>query len=271
MVPNSSDLSYNIIREISTPMPSSLYFLNISHNTLQKNWIQTPLTVSVLDVSYNEGGMAWMPNVLWGVYLPKLSRLVFRGNQLDSLELSYNNFPMTPLAYLDLSDNPNLILSVDSAVWNRRDSLVLTVKQTLYEKIVHICDAKHGMVYSMLLYAVQYLPEGNAIYDTPYNRADIVTNVCFLGYTPPPYIYTTSYGDPSKAIFMQIILTVGLFSIGVLVAYFVGRRYIKRRNERTPFRRGTFCSYNASGYDNPSTEEAPPTAYSLPPPTPRQH
>ncbi|CAK4640178.1 unnamed protein product [Aphanomyces euteiches] len=154
-------------------MPSSLYFLNISHNTLQKNWIQTPLTVSVLDVSYNEGGMAWMPNVLWGVYLPKLSRLVFRGNQLDSLELSYNNFPMTPLAYLDLSDNPNLILSVDSA-------------------IVHICDAKHGMVYSMLLYAVQYLPEGNAIYDTPYNRADIVTNVCFLGYTPPPYIYTTS-------------------------------------------------------------------------------
>ncbi|KAH9105468.1 hypothetical protein LEN26_014758 [Aphanomyces euteiches] len=94
------DLSFNNISKVSCRIPSSLSFLNLSHNALQSNWIQTPLTVSTLDISYNQGGLSWIQNVRWGDYLPKLKRLFFRGNNVMNLRLNYDNFPMYPLEVL---------------------------------------------------------------------------------------------------------------------------------------------------------------------------
>ncbi|KAH9079910.1 hypothetical protein Ae201684P_007618 [Aphanomyces euteiches] len=77
------DLSYNNIAQISCKIPASLTVLNLSHNALQTNWIQTPLTISSLDLNDN-------PNVMLSVDSFAYGRLYYGGVSLDLQTSSYN-------------------------------------------------------------------------------------------------------------------------------------------------------------------------------------
>ncbi|KAG9412183.1 hypothetical protein AC1031_015118 [Aphanomyces cochlioides] len=187
----SIDLSLNQINDISCPIPSSLNFLNLSHNALLGRWIQTPLTVQTLDVSYNLGGLPWIQNLLWGVYLPKLQRLYFRGNNLAQLSLSYDNFPMYPLNALDLNDNPNLVLTVDSSVYNRLyyGNVKLSLISTSYNATLTICGQNPNYV-RPITSSTPYPVAFNASTSQPIELQMVY--VCYRGYYD--YSYTYSYG-----------------------------------------------------------------------------
>ncbi|KAH9098109.1 hypothetical protein LEN26_016707 [Aphanomyces euteiches] len=91
--PNATqiNLSNNNISQLDCQLPSSLSLLNLSRNALLPNWLGVSLPATKLDVSYNRGGLSWMPDMTWQRYLPRLRYLFFRGNKLKDLWLSQAN------------------------------------------------------------------------------------------------------------------------------------------------------------------------------------
>ncbi|CAK4104464.1 unnamed protein product, partial [Aphanomyces euteiches] len=207
------DLSYNNIAQISCKIPASLTVLNLSHNALQTNWIQTPLTISSLDISYNEGGLPWIHDVMWGTYLPNLYRLTFRGNNLTTLRLGYDNFPSYSLAFLDLNDNPNVMLSVDSFAYGRLyyGGVSLDLQTSSYNATLATCAGNANFVQSFYSAQTSVGPP-KCVY------------LCYWGYsinTP------ASYEDPGKQAFHFILVGVGSCAILFVLASLAMRFAVK--------------------------------------------
>ncbi|KAG9412186.1 hypothetical protein AC1031_015121 [Aphanomyces cochlioides] len=242
----SIDLSLNQIREISCPIPISLNLLNLSHNALMNRWIQTLVSVQTLDVSYNQGGLPWNPNLLWA-YLPKLQHLYFRGNNLSQLALSYANFPPYPFNALDLNDNPSLLLTVDSSVYNRITSggVKLALESNSYNSALTICGQNSNFVRGITSSAAT----DRDAYTTS-NRATAIQTVyiCYWG-------YYDSYDDKDSknGTFESIALAFSLCVSGLVLLSFFWRLVIKCREGYALYSRNTICSSNCSKYNDPST------------------
>ncbi|KAH9149700.1 hypothetical protein AeRB84_007303 [Aphanomyces euteiches] len=236
-----SDLSFNQINEVTVQVPTSLNLLNLSHNALLNRWLQTPLPVQTLDVSYSHGGLPWIQTLPWEVYLPKLLRLYFRGNNLSQLSLSYANFPMYPFNALDLNDNPNVLLTVNSSVYNRfnygnNTNFVRRISST----------ASFQEVYSAM------------------NRTTAVY-VCYWGYID------TSYNPGKIDAFNNILVALSIGTSGILLVWIVLRMFAAKWRERYQlYARETICSSNRSGYIDPTTT-ANHAIYVEQPATPRRN
>ncbi|KAH9098875.1 hypothetical protein LEN26_016558 [Aphanomyces euteiches] len=250
----SIDLSYNQINAISCPIPNSLNFLNLSHNALLNRWIQTPLTVQTLDVSYNQGGLPWIQNLLWGVYLPKLQHLYFRGNNLAQLSLSYDNFPMYPLNALDLNDNPNLVLTVDSSVYSRLGygNVKLSLLSTSYNATLNICGQNPNYVRPVTS-STPYPVASNGSTSQPIELQMVY--VCYRGYYD--YSYTYSY-QRERDIIKNVLSVLAASIFGLIVVYRLWRIIITKWRERYQlYSRDTICSSTCSEYnDLPTADHA---------------
>ncbi|CAK4916718.1 unnamed protein product [Aphanomyces euteiches] len=172
------DLSFNQIRTISRSVPSSLTFLKLSHNALVSQWIQAPINVSILDVSYNQDGLPWMENISWALSLPRLTRLVFQGNQMTRLLLTKDNLPPEghPFSALDISNNK---AKLEFVIQTKReyDYLVKSVTLTLdwmsdaFVDAYQVCKTVVSKELPIQNVPVEYLPQGGAAkYD--YGRAN---------------------------------------------------------------------------------------------------
>ncbi|KAF0725116.1 hypothetical protein Ae201684_016347 [Aphanomyces euteiches] len=241
----SIDLSWNQIREIACPIPSSLNLLNLSHNALLNRWIQTLVTVQTLDVSYNLGGLPWNQNLLWA-YLPKLQRLYFRGNNLSQLALSYANFPPNPFNALDLNDNPSLLLTVDSSVYNRITSggVKLALGSNSYNSALTICGQNSNFVRGITSSAT----DGDA-YPTSNRVTGLQTvYICYWG-------YYDSYDDKDSknTTFESIAVAFSICVASLVLLSFFWRLAVKCRDGYALYNRDTICSSNCSKYNDPST------------------
>ncbi|KAH9119651.1 hypothetical protein LEN26_011540 [Aphanomyces euteiches] len=118
------DLSYNQIKSLpaNSTDNSSLQFLNISHNDLDQSVVAVlPSTLTDLDLSFNRGiaqNNSLLFQMSWSFFTPQLTRLSCRGNNLTSVTISAETFPDS-LASLDLSDNPNMALTLDQTTFER--------------------------------------------------------------------------------------------------------------------------------------------------------
>ncbi|KAH9096168.1 hypothetical protein LEN26_017577 [Aphanomyces euteiches] len=225
------DLSYNQISNISRSMPSTLKFLNLSHNTLQKNWIQTPISATTLDVSNNQGGLRWMENVLWGVSLPKLTRLIFRTNNLKEISLSYDNFPLNPHPFsaLDLSGNVNMNFSATADVFNYMNKIITFSADTnSYNDTLRACGNRTDYVVKLRSLPVQYSSQGEAQYDK--SSAAQYLYVCSWGYFDP--LLTTPAPDAgNRPSWPSWMLGVGVALILLGLGYLYYRRKTRQREE----------------------------------------
>ncbi|KAH9103378.1 hypothetical protein AeMF1_020264 [Aphanomyces euteiches] len=298
----SINLAFNNISEISTPIPTSLVSLNLSHNVLTKNWIQTPLTLMALDISYNQGGLPWMENISWGVYLPHLTQLTFRGNQVTNLSLNYDNFPMYPLNTLDLGDNPKILLTVDSDVYTRLNdaSFVLTLDgPTVWTDAMNSCGGNDN-VRPIQSFQKQYFPQGWQYDPSKWTLVYLCCQSCSiyytLGHTRPvtPHYPTSIPVQPTnnpEVLSIRTITILGFMGVGFCIllttlAFFVRKIVADWRERYELYPRGTICSSQCSvdGIPNevPEPHDAPQpngeaqptpatdqTAYVQPPSTPR--
>ncbi|KAF0688596.1 Aste57867_19769 [Aphanomyces stellatus] len=122
----SLDLSNNNIQALP-PFDDAvnLIQLNLSYNALDPRWhdVYIPATIAILDLSYNARGLDF--NRMTLLADSDLTELYFRGNMLTSVSLVQWSAPhlgvlygMHPLSvsddHRDLSDNPNLVLTVDA-------------------------------------------------------------------------------------------------------------------------------------------------------------
>ncbi|KAF0725248.1 hypothetical protein Ae201684_016265 [Aphanomyces euteiches] len=115
----SLDLSFNSIQSLgSQPIPPRLKALSL------------PATLETLDLSYNQGGMAWFS--MAQVATSNLTHLYLRGNNLSTIVLTQQTLPPS-LTYLDLSDNPNVIVFADRSTYTSlaRQQIVLKVNTSL--------------------------------------------------------------------------------------------------------------------------------------------
>ncbi|KAH9095311.1 hypothetical protein Ae201684P_013427 [Aphanomyces euteiches] len=89
-----------------------------------------PATLETLDLSYNQGGMAWFS--MAQVATSNLTHLYLRGNNLSTIVLTQQTLPPS-LTYLDLSDNPNVIVFADRSTYTSlaRQQIVLKVNTSL--------------------------------------------------------------------------------------------------------------------------------------------
>ncbi|KAH9100811.1 hypothetical protein Ae201684P_007005 [Aphanomyces euteiches] len=106
---------------------------------------------TTVDISYNQRGLPWtaMENV-WFKYLPSVSRVIYRGNDLAIVNLSYTNFPYHPhpLKALDWSDNPKLVINA-AGIYNYLAShITVTADPTSYNNTLAVYgDGGHAAVY----------------------------------------------------------------------------------------------------------------------------
>ncbi|KAG9399855.1 hypothetical protein AC1031_011275 [Aphanomyces cochlioides] len=219
------DLSFNRISAITRYLPSSLTFLNLSHNVLSTKWIQAPITVSTLDVSYNQGGLEY-PDVMWYYYLPKLKRLVFRGNNLTNLYLGYETIPNKPHPFvaLDVSDNPSLLLTIEAYNFDfGTTSYIFTADRVPYDQSLQGCRGYAENLVSFESVPVDYLGQGYAKYD--YAKTHQVY-VCI----PPMFEHVDSYERPSMASIIALIAVSSLMVLLCLAFGIVSR--IRKRRQR---------------------------------------
>ncbi|CAK4131201.1 unnamed protein product [Aphanomyces euteiches] len=222
------DLSFNQIRTISRSVPSSLTFLKLSHNALVSQWIQAPINVSILDVSYNQDGLPWMENISWALSLPRLTRLVFQGNQMTRLLLTKDNLPPEghPFSALDISNNK---AKLEFVIQTKReyDYLVKSVTLTLdwmsdaFVDAYQVCKTVVSKELPIQNVPVEYLPQGGAAkYD--YGRANQFS-VCVDPPTDAVQAVETTDGS-SRA------LVIALTAVGsvLLVVFLVFRFGFKR-------------------------------------------
>ncbi|KAH9103379.1 hypothetical protein AeMF1_020265 [Aphanomyces euteiches] len=259
----SINLAFNKISAISTPLPVSLASLNLSHNALQKNWLQTPITVRSLDVSYNQGGLPWLENILWGLFLPCLTQLAFRGNQVAEFNLTYENFPMFPLSTLDFSENSNLALSIDASV----NSCVNQVEFTLYLSGARdfsaanaACAEYASYVVMLKSWKIQYFSQSWAVDRSSWKAFYACCKYCRLpssasiprasSYTLPPWYDEALYVTPKEAsrgrFLLNAFIIVGICILVVATAYYI-RKY-----------RGTICSSKRSDPPRNQIDFVPP-------------
>ncbi|KAG9399872.1 hypothetical protein AC1031_011293 [Aphanomyces cochlioides] len=152
------------------------------------SWLQTPLNLTALDVSCNEGGLPWFENISWKEYLPSLTRLVFRGNKLSRLRLDdvYNNPSFPPSLYaLDLTDNPNLIIMTDSRSFGHMvEYMTVSADPNSYDDTLLACENQREFVIQLRTNPVHYSSQGNAIFDTM---------------STPEYFYVCAYYDINRS------------------------------------------------------------------------
>ncbi|CAK4630181.1 unnamed protein product [Aphanomyces euteiches] len=238
------DLSSNNISQIECNMPASLTFLNLSHNVLQGSWLKTPLAnVAILDVSYNHDGLPWLDGISWGISLPSLNRLVFRGNQLKSLRLGFDNFPLNPLSALDLSGNPIAALTIDASVFSRlrNSSFTLTIDPTTYNQTLQACGGNANYLLQLPSIPVQYLSDGFAtIYSSTTYRI-----VCFPGYNAMGTVQVNSTNHTFSFIFFALLGSAAL----PLIAFVVKKVYFIYQERYQPFHRDTVCSSSCSDHN----------------------
>ncbi|CAK4084921.1 unnamed protein product [Aphanomyces euteiches] len=185
------DLSYNQISEISRGLPFTLSFLNLSHNALLGNWTKTPLEVSTLDVSYNEGGLPWISdNMTWPKFLSKVARL-------------------------DVSDNPKLVIRGDNnAIQFINNTINMTADAISYDDTLKACGNVAEKVvklnYTPLL---PHSTQGEARHGPP--PPDKQFSVCLLNFTD------MGYTPPTSAAAIESVegIAVGLISLAV---FFLG-------------------------------------------------
>ncbi|KAG9410290.1 hypothetical protein AC1031_018322 [Aphanomyces cochlioides] len=144
--PNATyvNLSNNKISQLDFEIPSSLSFLNLSQNALSLFWLRVPLSVETLDVSYNQGGLSWLPLASWDYYLPRLRKLIYRGNKLDTVRLDMMNFPSSTtcsIRQIDLLDNPGMTIKMVPDVYSFVDRCaVFFYFDCDYNKTISACD-----------------------------------------------------------------------------------------------------------------------------------
>ncbi|KAH9096170.1 hypothetical protein LEN26_017579 [Aphanomyces euteiches] len=242
------DLSFNQISNISRRIPSTVSFLNLSHNRLQSNWIQTSLPMRTLDVSYNQGGLTWFKDILWGVSLANLTRLVFRGNNVTNLTLNYDNVPdgRHPFRNLDLIDNPQLSLRTTMSVYLQMSHyMIVTADPNSYNNTLRDCENRSDYVVSLDSYPVYYSPQG----DAEYNKSVVKPFfLCSWGYVE---LVRTSQSpgarDGQSPTVYYLAIGVALF---FLVLIFLARRMRTREREEAELRlRTTPSSSTCTNHD----------------------
>ncbi|CAK4450914.1 unnamed protein product [Aphanomyces euteiches] len=183
------DLSYNQINTISRPLPSTLEFLNLSHNALRSKWILTSIAVSTLDVSYNQWGLPWFENITWKESLPKLARLIFRGNNLSILRLNGRTLPVEPHPFsaLDVSDNPNVIFVIQTNYNYKYLQQAVTITTDQLDALnFEVCklatQSNRTMNLTLERVSVEYLSQGEA----KYNRTNTTQFDVCIGPLPDP-------------------------------------------------------------------------------------
>ncbi|KAF0688629.1 Aste57867_19802 [Aphanomyces stellatus] len=111
--PSSINLSFNRIRMLNqVELPTnnaSLRLLNLSHNALTLQPTGLPSSVQILDLGYNSI-TAFDMSLSWSY-----TQLSLKANNMYSLMLTSANFPPNLMA-LDLSENPQLVLTIDDVV-----------------------------------------------------------------------------------------------------------------------------------------------------------
>ncbi|KAG9410282.1 hypothetical protein AC1031_018317 [Aphanomyces cochlioides] len=247
------DLSFNNLSQISSRIPPTLAFLNLSHNALRGQWIQTPLTVKTLDVSYNQGGLPWIQNVLWGISLPILNRLVFRGNNLTSIRWGYDNFPTLQLSAVDLTGNPITQAIVENSVNLRIGNYVtLTMDPNSYYDALAACG-NPNFIRQIDNLPVVYLPNGEAQYDKSVPHSRLFLCVPVPESPPDPNVSAMKIG--------LIVLSCVIFLM--IVALIAMKLRAKWRDRYHVYLRGTICSSNCSAEgisSDPVYQQQPPTA-----------
>ncbi|CAK4660589.1 unnamed protein product [Aphanomyces euteiches] len=258
VVDYGSDLSFNQISEVtSSNFAQSSEF---NYNALLNRWLQTPLPVQILDVSYNQGGFPWIQTLPWEVYLPNLLRLYFRGNNLSQLSLLYANFPPYPFNALDLNDNPNVLLTVDSSLYNRFNygNVKLALKSTSYNSPLNICGQNTNFVRRI---------SSTASFQDVYSAMNRTTAVyvCYWGYID------TSYNPGKIDAFNNILVALSIGPSGILLVWIFLRMFAAKWRERYQlYARETICSSNRSGSIDPTTT-ANHAIYIEQPATPRRN
>ncbi|KAF0731316.1 hypothetical protein Ae201684_011379 [Aphanomyces euteiches] len=218
------DLSYNQIREINQGIPPSVAFLNLSHNALQTSWLQIPISATTVDISYNQRGLPWtaMENV-WFKYLPSVSRVIYRGNDLAIVNLSYTNFPYHPhpLKALDWSDNPKLVINA-AGIYNYLAShITVTADPTSYNNTLAVCENQKDTLVPIQSFPVEYSPQG----DATYKPGNTTIYACSVGHFDPQAPSSASNGDGGHA---AVYVVVGLVALGIVV-FVIYRVTSKRR------------------------------------------
>ncbi|KAH9186124.1 hypothetical protein AeNC1_011897, partial [Aphanomyces euteiches] len=191
---------------------------NLSHNTLQSNWIQTPLPMTTLDVSYNQGGLPWIQNVKRGVSLPKLTRLLYRGNNLTNLKWDEYNFPagQHPFAAMDLSGNPHLTIRMEMITFVfMKNRFNLTADATSYNATLRICENFNEYIVQFDAFPVEYSPQGDAQYNKAVAPQPVY--VCSWGYYDPTRTSMPASKNDAKT--GTVLLTILYIALVILVLY----------------------------------------------------
>ncbi|CAK4886443.1 unnamed protein product, partial [Aphanomyces euteiches] len=145
------DLSYNQINTISRPLPSTLEFLNLSHNALP--------------------------------------RLIFRGNNLSILRLNGRTLPVEPHPFsaLDVSDNPNVIFVIQTNYNYKYLQQAVTITTDQLDALnFEVCklatQSNRTMNLTLERVSVEYLSQGEA----KYNRTNTTQFDVCIGPLPDP-------------------------------------------------------------------------------------
>ncbi|KAH9096171.1 hypothetical protein LEN26_017580 [Aphanomyces euteiches] len=248
------DLSFNEISNISLSLPPAITYLNLSHNMLQQNWLQTSLNLTTLDISYNQGGLPWFENISWIDSLPNLTRLVFRGNNLTRLRLYDFNKPKLPpsLYALDLRDNPNLIVMTDNRSFTYISKHVtVTADPNSYNDVLRACENRSNYVLSLPTYPINYSPQGYAQFDKTVMTSQVFYVCAFydidrsITSPPPGFVYVQYKSSPS--LFWPIIVGMVAVVLIMSVVYCIVRCSTRRRQDLAA--RNTLSSSNCSHHD----------------------
>ncbi|KAH9161468.1 hypothetical protein LEN26_001390 [Aphanomyces euteiches] len=186
--------------------------LNLSHNALQNNWLQTPITVRSLDVSYNQGGLPWMERISWATLLPRLTQLAFRGNRLVDLYLTFETFPLNFLSTLDLGENANLALTIDRSVYNRVNQAAFALSLNGAQNFSADCWGTGSFVSSLQSLDMQYDAQSLSVNRTTWKVFDACCKYC--NYSPsnapsPSWYYNATRPDAASTGTLIVLAFVG--------------------------------------------------------------
>ncbi|CAK4593920.1 unnamed protein product [Aphanomyces euteiches] len=179
-----------------------------------------------------------MENV-WFKYLPSASRVIYRGNDLAIVNLSYTNFPYHPhpLKALDWSDNPKLVINA-AGIYNYLAShITVTADPTSYNNTLAVCENQKDTLVPIQSFPVEYSPQG----DATYKPGNTTIYACSVGHFDPQAPSSASSKRSSwirkngLTIFLDgdgghaaVYVVVGLVALGIVV-FVIYRVTSKRR------------------------------------------
>ncbi|KAF0688594.1 Aste57867_19767 [Aphanomyces stellatus] len=143
---DSLDLSHNKLQGFPTAAASvNVRALNLSFNPLNLSSLVLPQSVSDLDLSHtlNDAANASFSLAFFqslGQRAPKLARLSYRGNNLGAASITSQMFSST-LVYMDLSENPELVLTLDQDTYTSFSRPDFTLHVTNQSATSVICAA----------------------------------------------------------------------------------------------------------------------------------